>query len=170
MLDKRLSPLAQATLTAMVSSPDSHGPYNAVGSGPYPSVASSRSQASPYAPLLSPRKTTLAEAWGKAEPEPFEEFSAGAGTIGRSPANSIDGGYEGYYRNQLPKSSSRQKDISRQLVDQGKLHLTANSLTITHAFPNRNPTSTQTPPSPAHCASRNRRWLSSQLTYRLSSG
>ncbi|KAG8691404.1 hypothetical protein FRC09_011635 [Ceratobasidium sp. 395] len=75
--DKRLSPLAQATILAMKQSP---------GSSPYPVGAlntnvSNRDQ--PPSPTYggskkkSPKKSALAEAWGIAEPEPFEEFSAG---------------------------------------------------------------------------------------------
>ncbi|KAG8925767.1 hypothetical protein FRC02_009437 [Tulasnella sp. 418] len=93
VIDKRLSPLAQATIAAMASS-DGHGPYGAATQGSFPNP----NDRTAWAPV-SPRKTTLAEAWGKAEPEPFEEFSAG--TITRSsPAPSLDyeGGYEGHYR------------------------------------------------------------------------
>ncbi|KAG9127375.1 hypothetical protein FRC07_014539 [Ceratobasidium sp. 392] len=76
--DKRLSPLAQATILAMKQSPGS-SPYAAV-SGLNTNVSSRDQPPSPtYASSKkkSPKKSALAEAWGIAEPEPFEEFSAG---------------------------------------------------------------------------------------------
>ncbi|KAG9100462.1 hypothetical protein FS749_015218 [Ceratobasidium sp. UAMH 11750] len=72
--DKRLSPLAQATILAMKQSPGS-SPYAAVGALST-DVASYGKPPSPTK-KKSPKKSALAEAWGIAEPEPFEEFSAG---------------------------------------------------------------------------------------------
>jgi hypothetical protein len=76
--DKRLSPRAQATIHAMKQTPGS-SPYAVVnsintdvqsyGKPPSPTYASPKKK--------SPKKSALAEAWGIAEPEPFEEFSAG---------------------------------------------------------------------------------------------
>jgi hypothetical protein len=74
--NKHLSPLAQATILAMKQSPGS-SPYavtvntdlNRYGQPPSPTYASPKKKA--------PKKSALAEAWGIAEPEPFEEFSAG---------------------------------------------------------------------------------------------
>jgi hypothetical protein len=76
--DKRLSPLAQATILAMKQGPGS-SPYAAVGA-PSTDVASRGKPPSPAytsPKKKSPKKSALAEAWGIAEPEPFEEFSAG---------------------------------------------------------------------------------------------
>ncbi|KAH7345204.1 Pal1 cell morphology protein-domain-containing protein [Rhizoctonia solani] len=75
--NKNLSPRAQATIMAMRQSPGS-SPYAIAlntevaknyGQPPSPTYASKKKQ--------SPKKSALAEAWGIAEPEPFEEFSAG---------------------------------------------------------------------------------------------
>ena len=66
--DKRLTPLAQATRAAMAQSPGS--PYSAANYA-MPDVPSTNYYA-------KPRKNTLAEAWGIADPEPFEEFFSGA--------------------------------------------------------------------------------------------
>ncbi|KAL5641471.1 hypothetical protein ACGC1H_001824 [Rhizoctonia solani] len=75
--NKTLSPRAQATIMAMRQSPGS-SPYaialntevaNSYGQPPSPTYASKKKPA--------PKKSALAEAWGIAEPEPFEEFSAG---------------------------------------------------------------------------------------------
>ncbi|KAG8744694.1 hypothetical protein FRC10_009608 [Ceratobasidium sp. 414] len=76
--DKRLSPLAQATILAMKQSPGS-SPYPAVGA-PHTDAASHGKPPNPAytnPKRKSPKKSALAEAWGMAEPEPFEEFSAG---------------------------------------------------------------------------------------------
>jgi hypothetical protein len=90
----KLSPLAQATLNAM----DSQSPYSFVGSYPKSKTPGSGylfpgpNDQYPYprGPLKK-QHTTLAEAWGKAQPEPFEEFSAGAG----SSASSVNGDNDG---------------------------------------------------------------------------
>ncbi|CUA77507.1 hypothetical protein RSOLAG22IIIB_02522 [Rhizoctonia solani] len=75
--NKNLSPRAQATIMAMRQSPGS-SPYaialntevaNNYGQPPSPTYAAKKKP--------SPKKSALAEAWGIAEPEPFEEFSAG---------------------------------------------------------------------------------------------
>ncbi|CAE6429331.1 unnamed protein product [Rhizoctonia solani] len=77
MGNKNLSPRAQATIMAMRQTPGS-SPYaialntevaNNYGQPPSPTYASKKKP--------SPKKSALAEAWGIAEPEPFEEFSAG---------------------------------------------------------------------------------------------
>ncbi|QRV90909.1 imidazoleglycerol phosphate synthase [Ceratobasidium sp. AG-Ba] len=76
---KRLSPLAQATILAMKQSPGS-SPYAAVGAL---NTADMQTFGKPPSPTYtspkkkSAKKSALAEAWGIAEPEPFEEFSAG---------------------------------------------------------------------------------------------
>ncbi|KAF8605045.1 Pal1-domain-containing protein [Ceratobasidium sp. AG-I] len=78
--DKRLSPLAQATILAMKQNPGS-SPYAVSGTINTNVQAQSRQPPSPtYVSSnkkKSPKKSALAEAWGIAEPEPFEEFSAG---------------------------------------------------------------------------------------------
>ncbi|KAG8713152.1 hypothetical protein FRC11_013112, partial [Ceratobasidium sp. 423] len=75
--NKNLSPRAQATIMAMRQSPGS-SPYaialntevaNSYGQPPSPTYAAKKKP--------SPKKSALAEAWGVADPEPFEEFSAG---------------------------------------------------------------------------------------------
>ncbi|KAJ1311655.1 hypothetical protein OPQ81_010130 [Rhizoctonia solani] len=72
--NKNLSPRAQATIMAMRQSP---------GSSPYAIALNSevaKNYGQPPSPTKkkpSPKKSALAEAWGIAEPEPFEEFSAG---------------------------------------------------------------------------------------------
>lgn len=77
---KHLSPLAQATILAMKQSPGS-SPYAVSGAintdvQGYSKQPPSPTYASPNK-KKSPKKSALAEAWGIAEPEPFEEFSAG---------------------------------------------------------------------------------------------
>ncbi|KAG9050393.1 hypothetical protein FS837_005738 [Tulasnella sp. UAMH 9824] len=96
VVDKRLSPLAQATIAAMASS---DGPYASANLLP----AGDAGDSFPRGHRITPtRKMTLTEAWGKSEPEPFEEFSAGTiGNTGRGSARSSfdeSGGYDGYSR------------------------------------------------------------------------
>lgn len=112
--DSRLSPLAQATINAMAQS--------TMGSSPYAAASSTgkKGKRSKDVPKLPPdldayfpagrptspkRRETIADAWGKGEPEPFEEFFAGsvgtavngAGETGlASAASSIYGGKEGH--------------------------------------------------------------------------
>ncbi|KAG8911291.1 hypothetical protein FRC01_005796 [Tulasnella sp. 417] len=98
VVDKRLSPLAQATIAAMASS---DGPY--ASANLLPTGADSVNDSFGRGTRITPtRKMTLTEAWGKAEPEPFEEFSAGTiGTAGRGSArSSLDeaAGYDAYAR------------------------------------------------------------------------
>lgn len=81
-LSDRLSPMTPSSLDS---------PYTVVNSGTtglYPSYASIPSS------LPKKRVDALAEAWGVAEPEPFEEFSAGGGD--RSASNSIKNGKESH--------------------------------------------------------------------------
>jgi len=113
--DPRLSPLAQATINAMAHSGMRDSPYGAA-------VSPTRKKGKPsrdmrelppdldaYFPAERPtspkRRETIADAWGKGEPEPFEEFFAGsvtaavngAGETGlASAASSIYGGKEGH--------------------------------------------------------------------------
>lgn len=111
--DKPLSPLAQAPLSALHNN---DGPYAAAAS---PGLKKSKTTAGKELPAIpadidryfpntrptSPkRRETLAEAWGKGEPEPFEEFFAGGvssavqgnGDTGlASAASSIYGGKTG---------------------------------------------------------------------------
>lgn len=79
-MDKRLSPLAQATILAMKQNPGS-SPYAAVGALSTDVQSRGKQPPSPTytspSKKKSPKKSALAEAWGIAEPEPFEEFSAG---------------------------------------------------------------------------------------------
>ncbi|KAF9044646.1 Pal1-domain-containing protein [Hymenopellis radicata] len=62
--------------------------------GPYPS-ADAYDAFSPSYDQPSKKKDALAEAWGIHEPEPFEEFFAGGGARGDTPASSIYNGREG---------------------------------------------------------------------------
>ena len=100
VLDKRLSPVAQATIAAMAAA---DSPYAAASLPMRGNMAGNKMGVGPQ------RKMTLTEAWGKAEPEPFEEFSAG--TIGNrgltapggqnnggSARSSLDGDYEAFRR------------------------------------------------------------------------
>lgn len=77
MNTKNLSPRAQATIMAMRHPPGS-SPYaialntevaKSYGQPPSPTYAAKKKP--------SPKKSALAEAWGIAEPEPFEEWPAG---------------------------------------------------------------------------------------------
>ncbi|KDQ16270.1 hypothetical protein BOTBODRAFT_64891, partial [Botryobasidium botryosum FD-172 SS1] len=77
-VDRRLSSRAQA---AMAAARD--GPYGAAA-GYYASSGSKKPK--------SPKEDVLAAAWGRADPEPFEEFSAGTGT--GSTTSSIYGSYD----------------------------------------------------------------------------
>lgn len=116
--DPRLSPLAQATITAMAQSGMRDSPYGAAVSPQRKKGKPSRDmrQLPPdldaYFPAERPtspkRRETIADAWGKGEPEPFEEFFAGsvgtavngAGETGlASAASSIYGGKEGHGNN-----------------------------------------------------------------------
>ena len=112
--DPRLSPLAQATITAMNHSSAGDSPYSAAISPAGKKGKQSKDMRRPppdldvYYPAERPtspkRRETIADAWGKGEPEPFEEFFAGsvglavngAGETGlASAASSIYGGKEG---------------------------------------------------------------------------
>ncbi|KAG8906616.1 hypothetical protein FRB99_006486 [Tulasnella sp. 403] len=107
--NKRTAPHPQSTLNVIAATSD--GPYASASIMP----PSSAMRAAPAGALTSAphpikpgptRKMTLTEAWGKAEPEPFEEFSAG--TIGnmnhagngstRSSLDYPEAGYEAYQR------------------------------------------------------------------------
>ena len=112
--DHRLSPLAQATINAMAHSDMADSPYGAAVSPTRKKGKHSKdmrnlpSGLDAYFPAERPtspkRRETIADAWGKGEPEPFEEFFAGsvgtavngAGETGlASAASSIYGGKEG---------------------------------------------------------------------------
>lgn len=100
VVDKRLSPLAQATIAAMAQS-DGNGPYPSAGFAPPERRHNNHTTMMGGKLGQSSRKMTLTEAWGTAEPEPFEEFSAG--TMGRNSARSSlegppEGGFEAMYR------------------------------------------------------------------------
>lgn len=101
--DRRLSPLAHSTLTAMSSYDSPYGPASL-----YPS--------SPSSPGSIPKKRVdaLAEAWGMAEPEPFEEFLAGGGD--RSAASSIKNGKDGHSSSRRAKDA---RDAYRDLLEDG---------------------------------------------------
>lgn len=113
--DPRLSPLAQATINAMTQSSAGDSPYSAAISNPGKKGKHSKDirrlppDLDVYYPAERPtspkRRETIADAWGKGEPEPFEEFFAGsvgtaikgAGETGlASAASSIYGGKEGH--------------------------------------------------------------------------
>jgi len=129
--DPRLSPLAQATITAMTHSSAGDSPYSAAISTPgkkgKPSKDMSARRLPPdldaYYPAERPtspkRRETIADAWGKGEPEPFEEFFAGsvgtavngAGETGlASAASSIYGGKEGHGN---PNGKRRERPLRR---------------------------------------------------------
>jgi len=112
--DPRLSPLAQATINAMAQSSVGDSPYGAVSptgkkGKPTKPVREFPPDLGVYYPAERPtspkRRETIADAWGKGEPEPFEEFFAGSvgtavngtGETGlASAASSIYGGKEGH--------------------------------------------------------------------------
>lgn len=124
VVDKRLSPLAQATIAAMASS---DGPYPSASLMPMP-ASESFNEPMPRGTTMmggklgpSSRKMTLTEAWGRAEPEPFEEFSAG--TIGQangahgSARSSLDGdlgSYETYQRRAAERGNAGRRGESRK--------------------------------------------------------
>ncbi|KZW02000.1 hypothetical protein EXIGLDRAFT_760229 [Exidia glandulosa HHB12029] len=87
-VDSRVSPRAQATMAAMQQA-------SAGFDGPYPKMASPGLGGSEWSSLAPPKKRhdALAEAWGIAEPEPFEEFFAGGGDHSRP--SSVHRGVEG---------------------------------------------------------------------------
>lgn len=89
--DPRLSARAQATMAAMaqVSPGFDSGPYPKVSSPGWNSNADWGSGPAPP----KKRHDALAEAWGIAEPEPFEEFFAGGGDHSRP--SSVRNGHEG---------------------------------------------------------------------------
>jgi hypothetical protein len=119
--DKRLSPLAQATINAMAHSSLDDSPYGAAAPSGKPTGKPTGKKGKhsnlpelppdldayypPGRPTSPKRRETIADAWGKGEPEPFEEFFAGsvgtavngAGETGlASAASSIYGGKEGH--------------------------------------------------------------------------
>jgi hypothetical protein len=113
--DSRLSPLAQATINAMTQSSAGDSPYSAAISPPGKKGKHSKDMRrlppdlDVYYPAERPtspkRRETIADAWGKGEPEPFEEFFAGSVTTAvngtgetglASAASSIYGGKEGH--------------------------------------------------------------------------
>lgn len=124
VFDKRLSPLAQATIAAMASS---DGPYASASLMPPTSpirtgeMTSSFNQPVKGNTMMGPtRKMTLTEAWGRAEPEPFEEFSAGAagayngGSGAGSARSSLDGtSYEQYQRRTAERPANGRRGESR---------------------------------------------------------
>lgn len=91
--ERRLSPLPQSTPSAMSLYDSPYGPASL-----YPD--------SPSSPGSIPKKRVdaLAEAWGMAEPEPFEEFFAGGGD--KSAGDSIKNGRDSH----SSSSSRRAKD------------------------------------------------------------
>ncbi|KAF8499436.1 hypothetical protein JB92DRAFT_930091 [Gautieria morchelliformis] len=97
--DRRLSPLAQSTLSAMSSYDSPYGPALYPGAGSPGSIPKKRVDA-------------LAEAWGMAEPEPFEEFFAAGGD--KSATSSIMNGKDGHNST----SSRRAKDARDAYRDQ----------------------------------------------------
>jgi hypothetical protein len=127
--DPRLSPLAQATINAMSQSSVADSPYGAAISptGRKGKHAKDVREVPPdldvYYPAERPtspkRRETIADAWGKGEPEPFEEFFAGsvgiavngAGETGlASAASSIYGGKEGHGN---PNGKRRERPLRR---------------------------------------------------------
>ncbi|KAF8592036.1 hypothetical protein K439DRAFT_1610865 [Ramaria rubella] len=105
--DRRLSPLAQTTLTAMSSYDSPYGPPSLYTGSPVGTPGS----------IPKKRVDALAEAWGMAEPEPFEEFFAGGGD--RSAASSIKNGKDG----RTTPTSRRAKDARdtyRDYLDDGR--------------------------------------------------
>ncbi|ESK97902.1 yhr097c-like protein [Moniliophthora roreri MCA 2997] len=77
------------------------------GDSPYPAPnadAYNGFSSEPYYDQPKKKVDVLAEAWGIHEPEPFEEFSAGGGARGGTPASSI---YNGKESNKGSKRSSR---------------------------------------------------------------
>jgi hypothetical protein len=97
--DKRLTPLAQATRAAMAQSPGS--PYSAAA---YPMNESYN------APKKSPKKNTLAEAWGIADPEPFEEFFAGVPVTAESGTASANSSVKGESTSRSKKSHKETRE------------------------------------------------------------
>lgn len=110
------SPLAQATLSAM--SADS--PYSAVSGSPYPALngPTLSHQYTVADRAKSPMKSALQEAWGRADPEPFEEFSAGGYSGAPSANNSIKDGVEGNGR-----AGGQAFYHSQLLTDRTHIHL-----------------------------------------------
>jgi hypothetical protein len=82
---------------------------------PYPATSDTYQGAfSPSYPELPRKKVdAIAEAWGIHEPEPFEEFCAGGGKNGDTPASSIYAGKEGHYsRNE--GGTRRGKEVQKE--------------------------------------------------------
>ncbi|KAG8888597.1 hypothetical protein FRB98_007361 [Tulasnella sp. 332] len=113
VFDKRLSPLAAHTIAAMAQSDGNAGPYpaSAVRAGSNGAGSTGSGGMTMFGGKLgpSPRKMTLTEAWGTAEPQPFEEFSAGTG---RQSARSSfeqppDGAFEAMYKKDARAAASR---------------------------------------------------------------
>ncbi len=70
-------------------------PADQPNDGPYPS-ATTFNAFSGYDAPKNRKVDAIAEAWGIHEPEPFEEFFAGGGARGDTPASSIHNGREGH--------------------------------------------------------------------------
>lgn len=82
---------------------------------PYPSQDAYKAFSDSYD---APKKKVdaIAEAWGIHEPEPFEEFFAGGGTRGDTPASSIYNGKGKHQNKDTPPSSSRSRGNRRSTV------------------------------------------------------
>ncbi|KZT37420.1 hypothetical protein SISSUDRAFT_1062875 [Sistotremastrum suecicum HHB10207 ss-3] len=113
--------------------------YGGQNDSPYPSPGFS--SASPVADsdhagngrlagsMPKKRYDALAEAWGIAEPEPFEEFFAGGGSGHASAASSIYNGREGHRIDSNPHTTRRARDgrdgrdirdVYREYLDDGR--------------------------------------------------
>ncbi|KAL0578718.1 hypothetical protein V5O48_003274 [Marasmius crinis-equi] len=71
-----------------------------------------------YEPPKKKKVDVLAEAWGIHEPEPFEEFSAGGGARGGTPASSIYNGKESQKSSKRSSKDNRDhREVYREYLD-----------------------------------------------------
>ncbi|KAE9408161.1 hypothetical protein BT96DRAFT_914127 [Gymnopus androsaceus JB14] len=96
----------------MAWSKDPANPDQSAPESPYPSP---RNDSYPTAYYEPPKKRVdaIAEAWGIHEPEPFEEFFAGGGARGDTPASSIYNGKDSHGKQRATKDARGFDDRSR---------------------------------------------------------
>ncbi|KIK70915.1 hypothetical protein GYMLUDRAFT_147639 [Collybiopsis luxurians FD-317 M1] len=97
--------MAWSTDPANADKPASENPYPSPRNDPYPS---------PYYDPPKKKVDAIAEAWGIHEPEPFEEFFAGGGARGDTPASSIYNGKDSHGRR---KDNREAREVYREYLD-----------------------------------------------------
>jgi hypothetical protein len=97
----------------MAWSKDSANPDQSTPEGPYPSH---HNNSYPYEDKPRKKVDAIAEAWGIHEPEPFEEFFAGGGVRGDTPASSIYNGKDSHGK-RTTKDGRDSREVYREYLD-----------------------------------------------------